>query len=91
VVQRYNQVKNFVPERFWYIFLSKSVDTPDGPKETAFNWRRGHLFDAGVALALYSFVMENPTARVTKVTNKDTKKWYVSLSRLLNHLLTTVR
>lgn len=87
VVQRYNQVKNFVPEPFWYIFLSQTRNAPDGPKETTFNWRRGHLFDEDVAVALYAYVLESPLARVTKVTKKDTKKWYgstcyVSFARL---------
>lgn len=77
VVQRYNQVKNFVPEDFWYIFLSKEKDTPIGPQNTTFNWRRGHLFDEAVVAALYAYVLEGPVVRVAKVTNKDTKKWYV--------------
>jgi hypothetical protein len=28
-------------------------------------------------LTLYESVIEDPVARVTKVTNKPTKKWYV--------------
>ncbi|KAF9449670.1 prokaryotic type I DNA topoisomerase [Macrolepiota fuliginosa MF-IS2] len=75
VVQRYNQVKNFVPEPFWYIFLSQTRNTPNGPQETTFNWCRGHLFDEDVAVALYAYVLQSPIARVTKVTKKETKKW----------------
>jgi len=78
VVQRYNQVKNFVPESFWYIHLSHVRQTTTGPQETIFNWQRGHLFDVGAAVALYSHVLESPgsiKAKILKVNNKDTKKW----------------
>ncbi|KAJ3568007.1 hypothetical protein NP233_g5996 [Leucocoprinus birnbaumii] len=83
VVQKYNQVKNFVPEVFWYIHLTHVSNTSDGPQETRFNWSRGHIFDEPAASAIYEHVMQsqgarvgrNIMARVTKVTNKDTKKW----------------
>ncbi|KAI0697280.1 DNA topoisomerase [Cytidiella melzeri] len=73
VVSRYNQVKAFRPETFWYIFLALARE--EDPAETPFTWRRGHLFDVAVAIALYEHVLINPLARVTKVTQKDTKKW----------------
>lgn len=76
VVSRYNQVKSFVPEDFWYIYLALSRDDANDSKETPFNWRRGHLFDFDVSAAIYEHVLEDPLARVTKVTNKDTKKWF---------------
>lgn len=64
-----------MPETFWYIFLSHTR-LGEG-EETSFNWRRGHLFDMDVAVALYQGVLENPRARVTKVIQKITKKWCV--------------
>jgi len=70
VVQRYNQVKSFVPEDFWYIHLS--VDRDD--KKVDFNWKRGHLFEHDVIVEIYEEVLESPTARVVKVTKKDVKK-----------------
>ncbi|KIL66374.1 hypothetical protein M378DRAFT_185976 [Amanita muscaria Koide BX008] len=73
VVQRYNQVAAFVSEKFWYIYLG--LKSEDSEKETPFTWKRGHLFDEQVAIAFYEHVMEHATARVTKVTNKGTKKW----------------
>lgn len=77
MVSRYNQVKSFVPEDFWYIYLALTrVDEDTGDEsETPFTWRRGHLFDFDVALGIYEHVLDNPTARVTKVVNKNTKKW----------------
>ena len=76
VVARYNKVKNFTPEQFWYIYLSLTRPSPTGddPVETEFTWRRGHLFDLPAAWALYEAALESHMARVTKVTSKETKK-----------------
>lgn len=70
VVQRYNQVKSFVPEDFWYIHLSVDRDE----MKVDFNWKRGHLFEHQVVAEIYEEVLQSPTARVVKVTQKDVKK-----------------
>ena len=76
VVARYNKVKNFRPEAFWYIFLSLTRPSSDEePVDTEFTWRRGHLFSLPAAWGLYEAALEHPVARVTKVTSKETKKW----------------
>ena len=77
VVSRYNQVKSFVREPFWYIYVAISQDnrTAGEVEEKPFTWRRGHLFDFDVALAIYEHVLDDPVARITKVTKKNTKKW----------------
>ncbi|KAF8481542.1 prokaryotic type I DNA topoisomerase [Gautieria morchelliformis] len=80
VVSRYEQVKSFSPEPFWYIYLalgrsSDSKMSDDTGEATEFTWRRGRLFDFDVSLAIYEGVVNNPTARVTSVTQKPTKKW----------------
>lgn len=72
VVQKWNLVKSFVSEPFWYIYLSLIRNSEE---ETVFTWKRGHLFDFAAAVAIYDLVLSNPLARVTKVTNKSTKKW----------------
>ncbi|KAG6875307.1 hypothetical protein C0993_009864, partial [Termitomyces sp. T159_Od127] len=74
VVQKYNLVKSFVSEPFWYIHLSL---TRQG-EETVFTWKRGHIFDRHVAISLYDFVLSTlpgTPARVNRVTKKETKKW----------------
>ncbi|EJU05529.1 prokaryotic type I DNA topoisomerase [Dacryopinax primogenitus] len=71
VVSRYQQVQAFVPETFWYIYLSIMVDG----EETDFTWRRGHLFDFPATLALYELCVESPEATIAQVTKKPTKKW----------------
>ncbi|KAG8214045.1 DNA topoisomerase [Butyriboletus roseoflavus] len=75
VVQRYNQVKAFTPEDFWYIILSLNRQIDGEDKKVDFTWRRGHLFEVDVVNEIYEDIMENPRARVTKVTQKNTKKW----------------
>ncbi|KAJ7451735.1 DNA topoisomerase [Mycena galericulata] len=76
VVQRYIQVKSFVPEPFWYIFLSLSRPISSQESiETEFKWRRVHLFDHDVAAVIYEHVISNPVALVTKVAQKNTKKF----------------
>jgi DNA topoisomerase III len=84
VVSRYNQVKSFVPETFWYMFLSvMRQQTSKDRTEVVFTSRRGHIFDFETAAHIYEGVVSNPLARVTKVTNKDTKKWYRTTSLTL--------
>lgn len=78
VVSRYNQVKNFKSEPFWFIFLSASRQTSNGQMDdTVFTWGRGHLFSFNDAVILYEHVLTDRIARIVKVTNKDTKKWSV--------------
>ncbi|KAF9073663.1 DNA topoisomerase [Rhodocollybia butyracea] len=72
VVARFQDIQNFRPETFWYIYLSliRGVN-----EETRFNWRRGHIFDEDIAIVLYEHVLEDSVARVEKVVKKETKKW----------------
>jgi len=72
------QVQSLVSEPFWYIYLALSRPREDEEeKVNVFSWKRGNLFDYDVAYMLYEMVLERSEARVTKVTNKNVKKWYV--------------
>lgn len=75
VVARYNQVKSFTPEDFWYIFLSLDREISGEVKKVDFTWRRGHLFAADVVIEIYEGIVASPRARVIKVTKKNVKKW----------------
>ncbi|KAG8969678.1 DNA topoisomerase [Tulasnella sp. 419] len=75
VVSRYEQVKAFVPEPFWYIYLSLKRRMNGENNEVEFSWKRGRLFEFDVAVALYEYVLESPMATVTRVNKKTTKKW----------------
>ncbi|KIK69127.1 hypothetical protein GYMLUDRAFT_637030 [Collybiopsis luxurians FD-317 M1] len=71
VVSRFQDMQNFRPETFWYIYLSLLRNN----EETRFNWKRGHLFDEDVAIALYEHVLDDPVARIQSVVKKETKKY----------------
>lgn len=71
VVDQYKRVQEFVPEPFWFIYVSQERE--EG--EVVFRWRRNHLFDMEVAIELYAQCIENPVATVTKVETKPTTKW----------------
>ena len=73
VVNRFKQVKSFVPEDFSYIHLT--IKAPGSNEETPFTWQRGRIFDRDVAVALYQLVMRDTLTTVTKVVKKTTKKW----------------
>lgn len=57
-------------------------------EETQFTWRRGHLFEFVVALALYEHVLSDTIAQVVKVVQKPTKKWFVLTFSAFEYLLT---
>ncbi|KAI0786764.1 DNA topoisomerase [Abortiporus biennis] len=76
VVSRYNLVKNFRPETFYFIYMMYAQPGPsEDQDETVFTWRRGKIFDIDVAASLYVNTLEHSRARVVKVTQKETKKW----------------
>lgn len=71
VVDRYLRVRNFVPERFWYI---KLLHEKDGIS-VKFTWRRGHLFDRMAVIILLEKCISSKVAKVIKMSKKPTKKW----------------
>ncbi|KAG1501985.1 hypothetical protein G6F47_004716 [Rhizopus delemar] len=78
VVDRYQQVKNFIPEEFWKITMTYSqsnVQPGEQRLTTEFNWKREHLFDQWACFILYEKCVEKRVATVTKVKSKQTSKW----------------
>ncbi|KAK1932801.1 DNA topoisomerase family protein [Babesia divergens] len=70
IVERFNKIESFVPEKFWSIQLHIEKDG----QSNVFLWDRGRLFDRLAALTLYEACLENPLARVTHVNNRSTKR-----------------
>lgn len=71
VVERYKQVKSFIPEPFWKLKVThKKEETV-----TEFSWKRGRLFDHTACLALYQMCLEDPLARVVDVRSRPKSKW----------------
>lgn len=71
VVDRYNKVRNFVPEEFWYIDLMVKKDN----KNVKFTWERGHLFDRMAATLLLEGCMDNNSPRIGAVNVRETTKY----------------
>ena len=71
VVDQYRKVKDFVPEDFWYIFVSLERDDFN----VQFRWKRNHLFDHAAVLVLFEQCVLQPEATVTNVQTKPTSKW----------------
>lgn len=65
VVDRWKKRENFVPEDFWYI----DVEFTRNNITCNFNWKRVRLFDERSVLAIFSKIMEKPTAKVTNLTS----------------------
>lgn len=73
VVDRYERIRKFVPEEFWYLQISVKNDEDT----TTFQWDRGHLFDRlGVAI-IYDCCVEtsNFQAQVVDVRSKPATKY----------------
>ncbi|KAK9894947.1 prokaryotic type I DNA topoisomerase, partial [Cystobasidium minutum MCA 4210] len=71
VVERYNEVQNFVSEPFWYIHVALERDDFN----VSFKWRRNHLFDHQAVLVLFEQCVLQPEATVVNVETKPASKW----------------
>ncbi|KAK6923709.1 TOPRIM domain [Dillenia turbinata] len=70
VVERYWEIQSHEPEEFWTINCSHNFEE----STATFNWMRGHLFDYSYAVILYEMCVQEPTATVTKVRQRQTEK-----------------
>ncbi|KAF2224271.1 DNA topoisomerase III [Elsinoe ampelina] len=71
VVDRYFQVRNFVPEPFWSI---KVMHTKDKIRVN-FSWARSRLFDRMTVVILFERCLAAKYASVTRVQQKPASKW----------------
>ncbi|KAF7267076.1 hypothetical protein GWI33_019678 [Rhynchophorus ferrugineus] len=71
VVERYQEIENFIPELFWKIKMNHTV------KEitTEFSWQRNRLFDKNSCEAILDHCKENSQAKVESVESKPKSKW----------------
>lgn len=77
VVDRFERIRNFVPEEFWYIQLQ--VDSEEGLEKlsTTFQWERGHIFDRHSVISLYEMCLElgGDEAKVCDLKSKPATKY----------------
>ena len=71
VVERYKQIKTFVPSTFWFI----DVKHEKSNLSVNFKWDRVRVFDDEVCLSLFHRVLEDPIAKVISLTNKQKCHW----------------
>lgn len=71
VVDRYKRVKDFVPEKFWYI----AVEVEKSENTAQFNWKRARLFDRLYVVMLYEDCMKNERGTIKSVTKKPTSNY----------------
>lgn len=84
VVDRFERIRNFVPEEFWYIQLQVESrnDNDDNnigseTSSTTFQWERGHIFDRHSVLSLYEMCLEigDDEATVCDLKSKPSTKY----------------
>ncbi|KAF0989610.1 hypothetical protein HZS_7052 [Henneguya salminicola] len=71
VVERYNEIKNFLPETFWKIivkYLRNKIDVN-------FTWDRNHLFDELSCQVIYESCMDSKEATVIFMDKKPKSKY----------------
>ncbi|XP_074594004.1 topoisomerase 3-alpha [Brevipalpus obovatus] len=71
VVERYRQIKRFVPHPFWYL----DVRVARGTASVNFIWDRFRLFDLNICMAMYSKILQDPRAHVVNVNSKTKTHW----------------
>ncbi|CAK7895942.1 DNA topoisomerase 3 [[Candida] anglica] len=71
IVDRYNRVKNFVSEPFWFL----CVDVKRDNQTVQFTWTEGHFFDRLYVLLLYQNCLKSDQGQVTNVIRKPTSNW----------------
>lgn len=73
IVDRYKQIRDFVPEKFWSIILKynkpggKKGGAPGEDSEFKFEWTRQRVFDKLACLVIYEKCMDAGKARVLDV------------------------
>lgn len=71
VVERYKAIERFIPEPFWKILVSHTIDD----LTVNFSWKRVRLFDELACQVLLDTIQEQPEAVVEKVVSKPKSKW----------------
>lgn len=76
VVDRFERIRHFIPEEFWYIQLNIKGEEGES-KPIQFQWDRGRLFDRFSVLSIYEMCLEQDgdSARVSDIKSKPTSKY----------------
>jgi len=73
-VERYKQIKDFTPEKFWSLNMRYERQRGQAKEEVKFEWARHRIFDKLVGLVLYEKCLDAQQAKVIDVqTNRRTR------------------
>ena len=84
VVERWARIETFVPEDFWTIEMSITVDvandenSPTGRsrgRTLKMNWKRGRIYDHVLALAFFDVCRDFGEATVTNIYGRPKNRW----------------
>lgn len=70
VVERYQKVRDFIPEKYWYLDLRLEIDE----YSVKFQWDRGKIFDKVICFIIYQKSVEAGKAKVTKYQTRKTTR-----------------
>jgi len=74
IVERYQLIKKFVPEKFFYLDCRVEREVANKKLEVKFEWGRNRLFDELATCILLESCEEAKHAKVIKVVKKETYK-----------------
>ena len=90
VVERWARIETFVPEEFWSIAMTLTVDaagnhggaastgqqhSASNSRQVHFQWKRGSLFNHGMAAYLYESCIDAGEGVVMSLTGRPKNKW----------------
>lgn len=70
VVERYQKIRDFKPQKFWILDLRYE----EGKFNVKFNWRRNKIFDKVICFVIYQKSIEAKEAEVTKYNTRKIDK-----------------
>ena len=74
VVERYQRIRDFKPEKFWYLDMKYQCVKDGKSCSVTFNWKRKRIFDKIICLTLYERCLQYTDACITKATKERTTK-----------------
>ena len=74
VVERFKQIREFKPEKFWYLSCSFEQDRDGKNERVGFQWARHRIFDKLVCLVIYERCLGTEASTQAKVTDVAMKQ-----------------
>ncbi|CDW85516.1 dna topoisomerase [Stylonychia lemnae] len=83
IVERFKQIRDFTPEKFWSLSLKISKRCPDKQEEVKFSWSRDRIFDKLTCLILHEKCLDHGRAKIIDINkNRRTRGRPVPLNTI---------